>query len=137
MAICLRIEVCGRQRGNDLVAFLQPYEPAARQENSRRSLPPASDRIIGRPREKGIDLDRGLAFSRGSRGCWGNAANDYKAKGAQKVDDSAPLLPLPRTPGSAIATMKLRLAKGGKPTFCSLECGYVCVLLSGGSNGQC
>jgi hypothetical protein len=35
---------------------------------------------VGRPRERRY-LDRGLAFSRGSRGHWGNAAHNYKAKG--------------------------------------------------------
>src|SRR4029450_13799941 len=44
------------------------------------------------------NLNRGLASSRGSRGCWGNAAHDYKrggimfqpSKRAQKDDGSAP-----------------------------------------------
>ena len=34
-----------------------------------------------RPREKGINLDRGLAFSQGIRGALGNAAHDYKRSG--------------------------------------------------------
>ena len=58
----------------------------------------------GRPREKGIDLDRGLAFSLGIiGGCWGNADSHYMrggipfqpSKRAQNVEGSAPLLPFP------------------------------------------
>jgi hypothetical protein len=82
-----------------------------------------------------------------SRGRWGNAAHDYtrsgipfqpSKRGAEGRWLCAPTPPPAHPPGSAIATMKLRLGKGGEPTFCfSLACGYGCVLLSGGSNGQC
>jgi hypothetical protein len=72
------------------------------------------------PGEKGI-LDRGLASSRGSRGCWGNAAHDYKRSGIpfqpSKRGAAIALRPFPPSsphpaPGSAIATMKLRLSWG-------------------------
>jgi len=75
---------------------------------------------IGRPRETGENLNRGLSVLPGdSRGTLGNAAYDYKrrvqpiAKGRRTVlrpfFPASPLVP----PGSAIATMKLRLGKGG------------------------
>jgi hypothetical protein len=37
----------------------------------------------GRPREKGIDLDRGLAFP-GIGGTWGNAAHIIKQRGTEQ-----------------------------------------------------
>ena len=54
-------------------------------------LDPADGRE--RPREKGIGLDRGLAFPGASGGTSGERHLYYKAKGAQNRDSSAPLFP--------------------------------------------
>jgi hypothetical protein len=61
-----------------------------------------------------------------SRGRWRNAAHDYtrsgipfqpSKRGAEGRWLCAPTPPPPHPRGSAIATMKLRLGKGGEPTF--------------------
>jgi hypothetical protein len=82
------------------------------------------------PGEKGI-LDRGLASSRGSRGCWGNAAHDYKRSGIPfqpskkgRSDSSAPLSPFLPAPRAGISNSDDEIAAELGGVLISVQIGH-------------